>query len=61
MIYKDKLGEDSEVKTIQLYLKGRVVTSQNGVTLDFGDAYPVATEEGKITITKKFIQSFLSN
>lgn len=52
---------DSEdgTRTIQLVLHGRKVTDENGTQVDFGTAYPIATEQGKITITKQFMKAFL--
>ncbi len=47
------------ISTKQLSLKGRVVASENGAVVDFGTAYPYATEEGKITITKQFMKAFI--
>lgn len=52
-------NSEAEPRTIQLVLQGRKVTAENGTQVDFGTAYPIATEQGKITITKQFMKAFL--
>ena len=42
-----------------LVVKGRQVFDNSGKSLDFGDAYPITTDHGKLMITKQFIKSWL--
>lgn len=49
----------TETRTVLLKVQGRAVTSDTGTTVDFGTAYPIATPEGKVTITKQFMKAFL--
>ena len=39
--------------------KERKVFDESGKIIDFGDAYPIVTEYGKIMITKKFINVWI--
>ena len=39
--------------------KDRKVFDNTGKSLDFGDAYPLTTESGKMMITKKFISAWV--
>lgn len=61
LLIKDTSSQSCDnIKTIQLKVNGRTVTSENGTTIDFGTAYPFATPNGKITITKQFIKVFMN-
>lgn len=51
--------ENENARKINLIVSGRKVFDSSGKCLDFGDAYPVVTEHGKIMITKKFISAWL--
>ena len=42
-----------------LIVKDRKVFDNTGKSLDFGDAYPITTESGKMMITKKFISAWM--
>lgn len=42
-----------------LLVKNRKVFDDSGKMIDFGDAYPITTEYGKIMITKKFISVWI--
>ena len=42
-----------------LIVKDRKVFDNTGKSLDFGDAYPLTTESGKMMITKKFISAWV--
>ena len=42
-----------------LIVKDRKVFDNSGRSLDFGDAYPITTDSGKMMITKKFISAWL--
>ncbi len=42
-----------------LIVKDRKVFDNTGKFLDFGDAYPITTESGKMMITKKFISAWV--
>lgn len=42
-----------------LIVKGRKVFDSTGKCLDFGDAYPLTSDHGKMMITKQFINSWL--
>lgn len=46
-------------KNINLLVKGRKVFNASGKCLDFGDAYPLTSEYGKMMITKQFINAWL--
>ena len=51
--------ENENARKINLIVSGRKVFDSSGKCLDFGDAYPVVTEHGKMMITKKFISAWL--
>ena len=51
--------ENETARKINLIVSGRKVFDSSGKCLDFGDAYPVVTEHGKMMITKKFISAWL--
>lgn len=42
-----------------LIVKDRKVFDNTEKSLDFGDAYPITTESGKMMITKKFISAWV--
>ena len=46
-------------KNVNLLVKGRKVFNASGKCLDFGDAYPLTSEYGKMMITKQFINAWL--
>ena len=46
-------------KNINLLVKGRKVFNASGKCLDFGDAYPLTSDYGKMMITKQFIKAWL--
>ena len=54
-----EVNEGENIRIIKLIVKGRKVFNINGKTLDFGDAYPLATEYGKMMITKQFVNEWL--
>lgn len=54
-----EVNENGNIRIINLIVKGRKVFNANGKTVDFGDAYPLATEYGKMMITKQFINEWL--
>lgn len=49
-----KKDDINPVKT--LVVNGRKIIDKSGKVLDFGDAYPIATDYGKTMITKQFIK-----
>ena len=51
--------ENETARKINLIVSGRKVFDSSGKCLDFGDAYPVVTERGKMMMTKKFINAWL--
>lgn len=51
-----KKDDINPVKT--LVVNGRKVIDKSGKVLDFGDAYPIATDYGKEMITKQFIKAW---
>ena len=51
--------ENESARKINLIVSGRKVFDSSGKCLDFGDAYPVVTEHGKMMMTKKFISAWL--
>ncbi len=51
--------ENDNARRINLIVSGRKVFDSSGKCLDFGDAYPVVTEHGKMMMTKKFINAWL--
>ena len=54
-----EVNEGENIRIIKLIVKGRKVFNINGKTVDFGDAYPLATEYGKMMITKQFVNEWL--
>jgi len=50
--------EDSQYSK-KLIAQGRQVADGSGNLIDFEGAYPYVTEEGKVTITKKFMFAFI--
>lgn len=51
--------EKENARKINLIVSGRKVFDLSGKRLDFGDAYPMVTEHGKMLMTKKFISAWL--
>ena len=54
-----EIDENGSISKKGLVVKGRQVFDNSGKTLDFGDAYPITTDHGKLMITKQFIKSWL--
>ena len=54
-----EIDENDRVSKKGLVVKGRQVFDNSGKSLDFGDAYPMTTEHGKLMITKQFIKTWL--
>lgn len=54
-----EINEDGIFKQKVLFEKERKVFDESGKMIDFGDAYPIVTEYGKIMITKKFINIWI--
>ena len=54
-----EINEDGNFKQKVLFEKERKVFDESGKIIDFGDAYPIVTEYGKIMITKKFINVWI--
>ncbi len=54
-----EVNEGENIRIIKLIVKGRKVFNINGKTVDFGDAYPLTTEYGKMMITKQFVNEWL--
>lgn len=54
-----EINEDGIFKQKVLFEKERKVFDESGKMIDFGDAYPIVTEYGKIMITKKFINVWI--
>ncbi len=54
-----EIDENGSISKKGLVVKGRQVFDNFGKTLDFGDAYPITTDHGKLMITKQFIKSWL--
>ncbi len=54
-----EINENGISKNINLMVKGRKVFNASGKCLDFGDAYPLTSEYGKMMITKQFINAWL--
>ena len=54
-----EIDENDDISKKGLVVKGRQVFDNSGKSLDFGDAYPITTDHGKLMITKQFIKSWL--
>ena len=54
-----EIDENGDISKKGLVVKGRQVFDNSGKSLDFGDAYPMTTEHGKLMITKQFIKAWL--
>ena len=50
-----EIDDNGSLSKKPLIVKDRKVFDNTGKSLDFGDAYPITTESGKMMITKKFI------
>ena len=54
-----EVNENGASRNINLIVKGRKVFDAGGKCVDFGDAYPVTTEYGKMMITRHFVNEWL--
>lgn len=54
-----EIDENGSISKKGLVVKGRQVFDNSGKSLDFGDAYPITTDHGKLMITKQFIKTWL--
>ena len=54
-----EIDENGSISKKGLVVKGRQVFDNSGKSLDFGDAYPITTDHGKLMITKQFIKRWL--
>jgi hypothetical protein len=54
-----EINESEKIRQKALLVKDRKVFGDSGKMIDFGDAYPLTTEYGKIMITKKFISVWI--
>ncbi len=54
-----EIDENGSISKKGLVVKGRQIFDNSGKSLDFGDAYPITTDHGKLMITKQFIKSWL--
>ena len=54
-----EIDENGNLSKKVLIVKGRKVFDNAGKCLDFGDAYPIVKESGKMMITKKFISAWM--
>ena len=54
-----EIDENGDISKKGLVVKGRQVFDNSGKSLDFGDAYPITTDHGKLMITKQFIKTWL--
>lgn len=54
-----EINENGKARSMSLIVKGRKVFDSSGKCVDFGDAYPLTTEHGKMLITKQFIKAWL--
>ena len=54
-----EIKENGIIRNINLIVKGRKVFDSTGKCVDFGDAYPMTTEHGKMMITKQFINAWM--
>ena len=54
-----EIDENGTQSKKALIVKDRKVFDNSGKNIDFGDAYPLTTDSGKMMITKKFITAWL--
>ena len=54
-----EIDKNGSISKKGLVVKGRQVFDNSGKSLDFGDAYPITTNHGKLMITKQFIKTWL--
>ena len=54
-----EIDDNGSLSKKALIVKDRKVFDNTGKSLDFGDAYPITTESGKMMITKKFISAWV--
>ena len=54
-----EIDENGSISKKGLVVRGRQVFDNSGKSLDFGDAYPITTNHGKLMITKQFIKTWL--
>ena len=55
----EEIDDNGNLSKKALIVKDRKVFDNTGKSLDFGDAYPLTTESGKMMITKKFISAWV--
>lgn len=54
-----EIDENGSISKKGLVVMGRQVFDNSGKSLDFGDAYPITTDHGRLMITKQFIKTWL--
>ena len=54
-----EIDENGDISKKGLVVKGRQVFDNSGKSLDFGDAYPITTDHGRLMITKQFIKTWI--
>ena len=54
-----EIDDSGTISKKALVVKGRKVFDNTGKCLDFGDAYPITTDHGKMMITKQFINAWM--
>lgn len=54
-----EIDENGDISKKGLVVKGRQIFDNSGKSLDFGDAYPITTDHGRLMITKQFIKAWL--
>ena len=53
------IDENGDISIKGLVVTGRQIFDNSGKSLDFGDAYPITTDHGRLMITKQFIKAWL--
>ena len=54
-----EIDDSGTISKKALVVKGRKVFDNTCKCLDFGDAYPITTDHGKMMITKQFINAWM--
>ena len=54
-----EIDENGSISKKGLVVMGRQVFDNSGKSLDFGDAYPITTDHGRLMITKQFIKTWI--
>ena len=54
-----EIDENGDISKKGLVVKGSQVFDNSGKSLDFGDAYPITTDHGRLMITKQFIKTWI--